>query len=107
MLIKESRMLKDHEVRALRDHLKWHQESISMTAKNTGLSRATVRKYRHGKLPSNIKTQRKPRQGEPTRPSPFAPEHSNSNRGQAPIRKDGMICLLNFRAENPCTFHVQ
>jgi hypothetical protein len=68
-------MLKDHEVRALRDHLKWHQESISMTAKNTGLSRATVRKYRHGKLPGDIKIQRKPRQGEPTRPSPFATEH--------------------------------
>ena len=89
-------MLKDHQVLALREHYKWHQENVSMTAKNTGMGRATVRKYRQGKLPSEIKTQRKTRQGEPTRESPFAAEHELEIKEMWLLdRKLGALSLLS------------
>jgi hypothetical protein len=68
-------MRPDDEVQAMRTLLQWNSENITMTAKMSGMGRNTVRKYRQGELPSEKQTQRKPREGQPTRPSPFTPEH--------------------------------
>jgi len=68
-------MMNDNQVRKLRRHLQSSLGNLTMSAQQSGMDRKTARKYREGALPSEIKTERKIRQGAPTRESPFKPEH--------------------------------
>ncbi len=68
-------MMNDNQVRCLRRHLQRSRGNLTMSAKKSGMDRKTARKYREGELPSELKTTRKKREGQPTVPSPFKPEH--------------------------------
>ncbi len=69
-------MMNDSQVRKLRRHLQSSRGNLTMSAQQSGMDRKTARKYRDAAaLPSEIKTERKKRQGAPTRESPFKPEH--------------------------------
>lgn len=68
-------MIHDNQVRSLRRHLQRSRGNLTMSAQKSGMDRKTARKYREGDLPSEIKTERKKREGKPTKESPFDPAH--------------------------------